>query len=135
MINGEVLGDAVGIGGIGVVPAGIQLSQSNGIRPIAIELVGGHANEGGLRANLASGFEQVQGADRVGVKIIEGDSGGAVVDVEFVVSGGSPEGFGESALVPSGIALRAEEDSPLVVVHAMDVPPQLGKVDADFGAD
>ncbi len=161
LVDGKVLGDAVGIGGIGVVPAGFQLGQSNGVRPIAIDLVGGHVDEGRFGTGLAGGFQQVQGADGVGIKIIEGDGGGAVVgrlgggvddgiglqclqhgehagtvaDVELMVNEGSPEGFGEPALVPPGIALRAEEDGALVVVDPVDGPAELCKVHADFGAD
>ncbi len=158
LVDGKVFGDPIGIGGVGVVPAGVQLGQSNSIGPVAIDLVGGHVDEGGFRAGLAGGFQQVQGADGIGVEVIEGDGGGAVVgglgggvddgiglegfqqfkhagtipDVEFMVSERFPKGFGEPALVPSGIALWAEEDGSLVVIHAMDVPAEFGKVNANF---
>ena len=59
----------------------------------------------------------------------------AVADVEFVVGERRAEVFREAGLVPAGIALRAEEDRALVVVDAVDVPTELGEVDADFGAD
>ena len=118
-------------------------------------------DKGGLWAGLVGGFEEIQSPDRVGIKIIERDGGGAIVgrlgggvddgiglqclqqgeyagtvaDVEFVVSEGFPKRFGEPALVPSGIALRAEKDGALVVVDPVDGPAQLGKVDTNFGAD
>ncbi len=38
-------------------------------------------------------------------------------------------------MVPSGIALRAEKDGTLVVVDPVDGPAELGKVNANFGAD
>jgi hypothetical protein len=46
----------------------------------------------------------------------------AVPDIEFVVVEGGAELFREAALVPAGVALRAEEDRALVVVHAVDFP-------------
>lgn len=161
LINGEVLGDAIRVDGIGVVPAGFQFGQCDGVGPVAVDLVGGHVDERRLRAGLAGGFEQVEGADRVGVEVVERDGGSTVVrrlgggvddgvgpdlaqqredtlavaDVEFVVNKGVTEGFGEPSLVPSGIALRAEKDGALVVVHAVDFPAECGKMDADFRAD
>ncbi len=161
LVDGKVFGDAIGIGGVGVVPAGVQLGQSNGIRPVTIDLIGGHVDEGGFRAGLAGGFEEIQGSNGIGVKVVKRDRGGAVVrglgggvddgigpqglqqgehagtvaDVELVVSEGFPKRFGEPALVPSGIALRAEEDGALVVVDPVDGPAEFCKVHADFGAD
>ena len=161
LVDGEVLGDAVCVVGIGVVPAGFEFGQSNGVRPVAIDLVGGHVDEGRFRAGLAGGFQQIKGTNSVGVEVIERDRGGAVVrrlgggvddrvgphlaqegedalavaDVEFVMNESVAEGFGEATLVPASVALRAEEHGALVVVHAMDFPTQLREVDADFGAN
>jgi hypothetical protein len=42
---------------------------------------------------------------------------------------------GEALLVPAGIALLAEEDGALVVIHTVDVPAEVVEVDADFAAD
>ena len=36
-------------------------------------------DEGRLGTGLAGGFEEVEGADGVGVEVVEGDGGGAVV--------------------------------------------------------
>ena len=161
LIDGKVLGDAVGVAWIGVVPAGLEFGQGDGVWFVTIDLVGGHVGERGLRAGLARGFEEVEGADRVGIEVVEGDGGGAVVgglgsgvddgirldgadqfeealavaDVDFVVVEGGAELIGEAGLVPAGIALGAEEGGALVVIDAMDGPAEGGEVDADFGAD
>ena len=110
---------------------------------------------------MAGGFEEVEGADGVGVEVVEGDGGsavvgglrggvdddggadgfdegedaGAIADVEFVVDEAGELG-GEAGLVPAGVARRAEEDGALVVVDAVDgVAEFAGEIDADFGAD
>lgn len=161
LVDGELFGDAVRIGGVGIIPAGFQLGQSDGVGPVAIDLIGGHVDEGRLRAGLAGGFQQVEGADGVGVKVVERDGCGAVVgrlrggvddgigldllqqvedslaipDVEFMVVEGFAKGLGETALVPAGVALGAEEDGALVVIDAVDFPAVSGEMDADFGAN
>ena len=91
LVDGEVFGDAIGVGGIGVVPAGFEFGEGDGVGPVAIDLVGGHVDEGRLRAGLAGGFEQVEGADGVGVEVVEGDGGGAVVGG---LGGGVDDGVG-----------------------------------------
>lgn len=161
LVDGKIFIDAAGVSGIGIVPAGFQLSKGDGVRTIAIDLVGGHVDKGSLRASLAGGFEKVEGADGVGVEVIEGDGSGTVVrglgggvdngigldfpeqiedalaiaDIELVVGEGGAELLGEAGLVPAGIALRAEEDRALVVINAVDVPAERGEMNADFGAD
>lgn len=161
LVDGEVLGDAVGVGGVVVVPAGFKFLESDGVGSVTIDLVGGHVDEGRFRAGLAGGFEQVQGADGVGVEIIERDGGGAVVgrlgggvddgigfqvaqeiehslavaDIEFVVGECRAELISETGLVPACVALGAKEDSALVVVDAMDVQSERSEIDADFGAN
>ncbi len=122
LIDGEVLGDAIGVGGIGVVPAGFQFGEGDGVGAVAIDLVGGHVDEGRLRVGLAGGFKQVERADGVGIEVVERNGGGAVVrrlgggvddgirtesgeqvehalavaDIEFVVVEGGAEGFREA---------------------------------------
>ncbi len=91
LVDGKIFGDALSVGVIGVVPAGFQLSQSNGVGPVAIDLVRGHVDEGGFRAGLAGGFQQVQGSNGIGVEVIEGDGGGAVVGR---LGGGVDDGIG-----------------------------------------
>ena len=46
---------------------------------IAIDFVGGHVDEGGFGAGLPRGFEEVECADGIGVKVVEGDACGEVV--------------------------------------------------------
>ena len=56
LVDGEVLGDAVDVDRIGVVPASFEFGQGDGVGSVAIDLVGGHVDEGRLRAGLAGGF-------------------------------------------------------------------------------
>ena len=94
------------------VPTALVSKSSNGI-------AAARSCDDGVGPNLAQ-----QGEDAL-----------AVPDVEFVMDKSSPKSFGEATLVPSGVALRPEEHSPLVVIHAVDFPAKLREVDADFGAD
>ena len=161
LVDGEFLGDAVRVGRIGIIPAGFQLGEGDGVGAVAIDLVCGHVDERRLRAGLAGGFQQIEGADRIGVEVVEWNGCGAVVgrlgggvddgvgldllqqlehalaiaDVEFVVVEGFAKGLGEPALVPTGVALRAEEYGALVVIDAVDFPTERGEVDTDFGTN
>ncbi len=45
LIDGEILGNAVRVSRVGVIPAGFQFLQRNGIGPVAVDLVGGHVDE------------------------------------------------------------------------------------------
>ena len=116
--------------------------------------------EGGLGAGLAGGLEEVEGADGVGVEVVEGNGGGAVVaglgggvddgvgfdrfeevenalavaDVELVVGKGLEGGL-EPLLVPAGIALFPEENGALVVVDPVEGPAFFSEKDADFRTD
>ena len=160
LINSEGFGDAVLVGGVGVVPAGFKFAQWQMVGCIAVDFVGAQVHERGFGASATSGFEEVHGADGVGVEVIKWDGGGAVVaglgggvddgvrleagnevedalavaDVEFVV-GEVLELGSETFLVPTGVALGPEEDSTLVVVHTVDMPAELVEVTADFAAD
>jgi hypothetical protein len=103
-------------------------------------------NEGSLGADSAGGLEHVEGADGIGIEVIEGDrrraivaglSGSvddyvglylskqiedalAVADIEFVMDK-ALQVFLEALLVPTGVALRAEEDGALIVIDSMDL--------------
>ena len=161
LVNGEGLGDAVRVGRVGIVPARGELRERDTVGRVAIDLVRAHMHEGRLRARLARGFEQVERADGVGVEVVKGDGGGAVVrglrgsvdddgrlhladkgedagavaDVDLVVNEAGHLSS-EARLVPARVALRAEEDGALVVVHPVDGVTELaGKIDADLGAD
>ena len=105
-------------------------------------------------------FQQVERAGGIGIEVIKRNRGGAVVrglggrvdddvrthgrdhiqnsravpDVDFVV-GVVRDGFGEPALVPTGIALRAKKYRALVVVQAVNAAALAGEKEADFRAD
>ena len=161
LVDGEVLGDSVDVGGIVIVPAGLELFQPDAVGSVAVDLVRRQVDEGRLGTGLAGRFEQVQGADGVGIKVVERDRGGAVMrglrggvndgiglefleegkdslavpDIEFVMVKGGPERFGKPSLIPPGVSLWSKENGPLVVVETMDFPPESGEMDANFRAD
>lgn len=152
LVDGEVLGDAVGIGGISVVPAGLEFLEGDGVGTVAVDLVRRHVDEGGLGAGAACGLEHVKGADGIGVEVVEGDRRRAVVaglgggvddgigldlgdevedaltvaDVELVMDE-ALQVFLEALLVPSGISLRAEEDGALVIINSVNLVTELAR--------
>ena len=161
LVDRERFRNAVGVGGVGVVPACGEFGECDAVGGVAVDFVRRHVDERGFRGGLAGGFEEVEGADGVGVEVVEGDGGGAVVgrlrggvdddrgangfdegedagavaDVEFVVDEAGELG-GEARLVPAGVTGGAEEDGALVVVDAVNGVAEFArKVDADFGAD
>jgi len=71
--------DAVGIGGVVVVPTGFQLFQANRVGLVPVDLVGRHMDEGAGGAEAAGGFKKVEGADCVDVEVIERARGSEVV--------------------------------------------------------
>ena len=161
LVDGEILADAVLVSGIVVVPAGLELFEGDAVGPVSVDFVRRHVDEGGLGTSLSRRFEEIEGADGVGVKIVKRDRGGpivrglrggvddgvgsqltkegedalAVADVEFVVVKGGAERFSETMLVVAGVTLRPEKDSALVVVDAMDLPAKRREMDADFRAN
>ena len=161
LVDREGFGDAGGVGGVGVVPAGGEFGESDAVGGVAVNLVRRHVHERGFGGGLAGSFEEIQRADGVGVEVVEGNRGsavvgglrggvdddggadgfyegedaGAVADVEFVVDEAGEFGR-EARLVPAGVTRGAEENSALVVVHAVDgVAEFTREIDADFGAD
>ena len=58
-VDREGFRDAVGIGGVVVVPAGFQLFQANRVGLVPIDLVGRHMDEGAGGAEAAGGFKEV----------------------------------------------------------------------------
>ncbi len=137
--------DALDVGGIRVVPPGVELDQGQPVGVVAVDLVGADGDEHGLGGVPAVGLEEVEGADRVGVEVVEGSAGGQVVaglrrgvddqlvaplgehpvdrlavadvDVDVGVAGA---GLLEALAVPGGVALRTEEVGPTVVVEPVD---------------
>lgn len=72
LIDGEFFGDAASIGGVVVVPAGVELLELDRVWPVAIDLVGAHVDEHGLRGMQTCGLQQVEGAGGIDVKVIKG---------------------------------------------------------------
>ncbi len=146
LVDGEVLGDTVGIKGISVIPAGLEFLERDGVGTVAVDLVRRHVDEGSLRAGAACSLEHIEGADGIGIEVVEGDrrspvmaglGGGVddgigpdlgdqvedslpVADVEFVVDE-ALQVLLEALLVPSGVSLRAKENGTLVVIHPVDL--------------
>ena len=124
---------------------------------IAIDFVGGHVDKGRFGTGLTRGFEEVECADGVGVKVVEGDACGEVVrglggcmydgaglylgqefanahtvaDVYFVVVEVFQDAV-EALLIPARVSLGTKKDGALVVVNAVDNISLFGKIDADF---
>ena len=124
---------------------------------IAIDFVGGHVDEGGFGTGLTRGFEEVECADGVGVKVVKGDACGevvrglggcvydgagfnlgqefvnthAVADVYFVVVEVFQDAV-QTLLIPARVSLGTKKDGALVVVNAVDNISLFGKIDADF---
>ena len=159
-VDGKGFGDAIGIGGVVVVPTGFQLFQSNRVWLVPIDLVGRHMDEGAADAGAAGGFKKVEGADCVDVEVIErarggevvaglgggvddgggfkffdeGEDRGAVPNIELMMAEGG-EGLSEAMLVPAGVSTWAKEVGPLVVVDSVDFLATGGKEGDDFRAD
>ena len=62
---------------IGVVPARLELHERDGVRPVAVHLVGRHVDERRLGTVPPRRLEQVQRADGVGVEVVERNRGRA----------------------------------------------------------
>jgi hypothetical protein len=160
LVDGEVFGYAVDEGEVGVVPAGGKFLKGDGVGAVTVDFVGAHVDEHSVRHMEAGGFEHVKRADGIGIEVVEGTGSSEIVtglggrvddsvwlergearkygltvaDVELVML--EPRVLGlETLLVPTGIALGAEEVSAHVVVHAVDCPTEVGEVVDDFGAN
>ncbi len=160
LVDGKGLGNAARKLRVGIVPTPLQFLEGNGVGPIPVDLVGGHVNEGRLRTVAPGGFEQVQGPHSVHIEIIEGDAGrqivrglgggvdddgglkdldqfqngGAVANIKLVM-GKAGQRPPQPLLIPAGIALRAEEDLALVIVHTVNGKAATMEEDGDFRAD
>jgi len=150
LIDGEVLGDAVLIGWICIIPAVLEFLESDGVREVSVDLIRRHVDEGGLGAGSAGGLKHVEGADGISIEVVEGDRSSTVVaglsgsmddgvrlhlsnqiedalavaDIEFVMDK-ALQVFLEALLVPTCVALRAKEDGALVVIDSMDLVAEL----------
>lgn len=161
LINGEVFGDAVGVGLIGVIPSGLKLGEFDAVGSVAVDLVRGHVNEGGLGAGLTCCFEYVECADGIRVEVVKGDGGCtvmtrlgggmhdcigsdlrdelenslAVADIQLVVDEALQLSH-EALLVPPSVSLWAEEDGALVIIDSVNLVAEfIGEVVTNLGAD
>jgi len=161
LVDGERLGDAVGKRGVGIIPTGLELLERDPIGGIAVDLVGAHVHKGRLGAGLPGGFQHIQGADGIGIKIVEGnrrravvrglrrrmhnhvglhgleqvEHAAAVADIDLVMFERGKV-LRQALLIPARVALGTEKYGPLVVVDPMNGVAQFaGKVGADLGAD
>ncbi len=159
-VDGEGLRDSLPVGGIVIVPTGLQLFEFNEVGPVAVHLVGRHVSEGALRAGPPGGFQEIESADGVDVEIVERAGGGQIVtglgggvddggglqlgnerenlftipDVELVML----EAFAllfQSLLVPPRVAAGSEEVGSLVVVDPVHLRALFGEVADDLGTD
>lgn len=160
LVNRELLGDAVRVGRVVIIPARGEFLEADGVRAVAIDFVRAHVRKHAGGHMQARGFEQIQGADGVDIKIIERARGGEVVarlrggvdeqlgfqgfeergdrlaiaDVEFVVVKIFVRGE-QAALIPAGVAARTEKVRAHVVVHAMHFPAKAAEMRDDFRSD
>ncbi len=146
------------VGGIGIVPAGLEFLESDNVGAVAVDLVRRHVNKGCIGAGSAGGLEHVEGAGGIGVKVVEGDRrravmaglGGsvddgiglhvsyevenplAITDIEFVMDE-AQQVFLKALLVPPCISLGPEEDGALVVIDSVNLVTELvGEVVTDL---
>ncbi len=134
LIDGEGLGNPMLIGRVGEIPAGFLFNKRDRIGAIAVDFVRRHVDEWRFGARSAGGFEEIEGADGVGIEVIERDCRGSIVaglrggvddgvgpnvgqesenllaiaDIQFVVCVVG-ERTGQSLLIPARIAGGAEE--------------------------
>src|SRR5439155_20435566 len=125
-----------------VFPARFQLPETDGVRAIAVDLVGRHVDKGRLRAGAACRLQQVQRSHGVHFKIEEGDlgcpvvrrlrgsvddqmrtdpadqvqNGLAVADVErlMLIGGNLPD---QALKTPTRVAFRTEKYRAEVVIY------------------
>jgi hypothetical protein len=161
LIDGESLRDAVLVRRVRVVPTRLEFLESDPIRCIAVYFIRAHVDERRFRRRLPRRFEQIERTDRVRVEIVErngssaivrrlrggvdddiradglqqGEDARAIADIEFMVNE-TFELVDQPVLVPTRVALRAEEDRSLIVVHAVDSVSKFAReIDTHFRAD
>jgi len=152
--------DAVGVGGVVVVPAGLQLLQPNRVGLVPIDLVSRHMDEGAGEARAPGGLKKIEGSDCVDIEVVEragggevvaglgsgvdnrsgfeffdeGEDRGAIPDIELMMTEGG-EGLSEAVLVPAGVSAWAKEVGPLIVVDAVNLFAAGGKKGDYFRSD
>src|SRR2546430_2905204 len=159
-VDPAIFGDAVKILGAGVFPTRGKFDERNFVGSVAINFVGAEEKENGFGAMLASGFEEIDGAEGVDFKIENGNVAGFVMgrlrgavndEIEaarkehFVERGAIANIHGvmreifsrrfEAVEIPEGVAGGAEKFAAHIVVNANDdVALTVQKVDR-FGTD
>src|ERR1700756_1173044 len=144
----------------GIIVTGLQFLHGNFVRGVAINLVGAHEDEDRVAAMLASGFEQIESAERIDLKIENGNVAGFVVGRLSGAVNDQLEAIGfeklfervaianieagvmkilrrtfEAIQIPSGIARCAEKHLAHVVVHSNDAMALSIKILHCLGAD
>ena len=79
LIDRKLFCNAVSVLRIIVLQASLEFFQSNGVRPVSIDLVGGHVDERGLGAGAPCSLEQMQGAERIYLKVQKRNGGRTIV--------------------------------------------------------
>jgi len=157
LVDGKAFRNAVGECFIGKVPPRRQLCQLDGVGAVAVHFVRRHVYEGHTGAKLTQPFQQIEGANRVDVEVLEhnaccfvvtglcrrvhnriGTDGfylvpnaRSVADINLMMREVG-EGLLQVVLHPSGIARRAEKGSPHVIVKPMYLPAMLAEEGANF---
>ncbi len=161
MIDREGLGNAIGVGIVGIIPAGVEFAERDVIWRVAIDLIRAHVDEWAFRAGLARSFEKIQRADSIGIEIIEGyrrraivgglggcmdnhigtnffhqiENPGAIADIDFVMDKAG-QALDETLLIPARVALGSKKHCALVIVHPMHCKSEfIRKISAHFGTD
>ena len=145
-VNAAIFVDAFVILRARIIVARGKLFHRNFVGRVAIDLVGAHENEHGFRGMLAGGFQEIDRADCVHVKIEQGDVASLIVrwlrgavddqiETDFFEQRGdafavanvelamfkSRCGFLQALKVPRGVTRGAEKNAAHVVVHADDL--------------
>jgi hypothetical protein len=103
-----VVGDAVHVALIRVVPSRVALDERERVGGVAVHLVRAHEQERRLGAVASNGFEQVQGPGRVDLEIVEGTILGEVMRW---LGGAVDEQHRPHATMTSSIAARSRMSS------------------------
>jgi len=141
--TGQLTGfrNAIEVVWIDIVPARLEFLNCDPIGHIAIHLVRAHLNKRRLRTSLASRLKEIKSAHGVGVKIVKGNGRRPVMrrlsrsmnyhrrtqlaeKIEYVRTVANYQFImcedrklaGKAKLVPTRIALGAEEDGSLIIV-------------------
>jgi hypothetical protein len=160
LIDCHVLGDAVGVFRIIIIPARRQFFELNAIGSITVNLVGRKVRENDRSADASRGFEQIESTAGVHVEILERHLGReivaglrgamddcirldirdrfddrfAIADIQFVM-GKMFQFRGNALQVPTRVAFGAEELGAHVVINAVNVPTLGIKVLRDSRTD